>query len=150
MSTTTRRTDRKFVRIGVQGAQVTGRFVGEAIEGARVALEEKLPGILISRDRSYQLSNRIAFAWRLASLGIPTVLVYLGFIGDKGIWQAGAPFNSQDHWERIFKGHLSAVCPLKILDGPISAGAADFWLQVRSRLVLNHSPLAIPRSRQLQ
>ena len=121
--------------------------IGDAIDDARVALDKQLHGIQISRDSSYQLSNRIAFAWKLASLGIPTVLVYLGFIGDQGIWQAGAQFDSDAHWQRIFREHLSRVCPLQILDGPIRAGEADFWLQERSRPVINHSPLAIPRAR---
>lgn len=33
----------------------------------------------ISRDHHYQLSNRIAWAWRLAHLGTRVVLLYLGY-----------------------------------------------------------------------
>lgn len=33
----------------------------------------------LSRDHHYQLSNRFAWAWRLADLGVPVVLLYLGF-----------------------------------------------------------------------
>ena len=34
----------------------------------------------LSRDHHYQLSNRFAWSWKLASLGIPVVLLYLGFL----------------------------------------------------------------------
>jgi hypothetical protein len=49
-----------------QNSQDNHNHVGKAIEQARVALHKQLPGIRLSRDRCYQLSNRIAFAWRLA------------------------------------------------------------------------------------
>jgi hypothetical protein len=35
----------------------------------------------ISRDNRYQMSNRFAWSWKLASVGVPVVLVYLGFVG---------------------------------------------------------------------
>lgn len=34
----------------------------------------------LSMDHHYQLSNRFAWSWKLVSLGVPVVLVYLGFI----------------------------------------------------------------------
>jgi len=48
-----------------------------AIAEADSALQGKVPGILLSRDVSYQFSTEIAYAWKLASLGIPTALIYL-------------------------------------------------------------------------
>lgn len=39
----------------------------------------------LSRDSYYQLSNRFAWTWKLAHLGIPVVLVYLGFTNPKNI-----------------------------------------------------------------
>lgn len=59
--------------------------IDQAIEEARQALDRLVPGVRISRDSHYQLSNRVAYAWKLASLGIPNVLIYLGLIGDTGI-----------------------------------------------------------------
>ena len=35
--------------------------------------------VCISHESHYQLANRLAFACKITSLGIPTVLVYLGF-----------------------------------------------------------------------
>lgn len=55
--------------------------IGRAITDASAELQfaTKLPWG-ISRDKCYQLSNRFAWSWKLASLGIPVVLVYLGFL----------------------------------------------------------------------
>jgi hypothetical protein len=74
--------------------------IGLAINEACAALREVSPSTAMSRDTHYQLSNRLAFAWKLASLGVPTVLVYLGFWGDTGIADAGTPFESAAHWQR--------------------------------------------------
>lgn len=52
----------------------------------------------ISRDSHYQFANRLGFAWKLASIGVPTVLVYLGFTGDDGIIDRGEPLRDADHW----------------------------------------------------
>lgn len=114
-----------------------------AIEEARAGLEGALPGIAISRDSHYQLSNRLAFAWKLATLGIPTVLLYLGFTGDQGIRDAGMPFENDEHWQQVFGAHLNVVCPTSPLAGPVNVGAAPFWVLSRSRPVLEVSP---PRS----
>ena len=60
-------------------------------------------GLRSAAARNYQLANRLAFTWKLASLGLPTVLIYLGFYGDRGIGDAGAPFESDDDWKDTFK-----------------------------------------------
>jgi hypothetical protein len=48
--------------------------IGRAIDKASCALSSR--GISISCDYHYQLSNRIAMAWKLASLGVPNTLVF--------------------------------------------------------------------------
>lgn len=114
--------------------------IASAIDEARRSLMSALPGISIGRDSHYQLSNRIAFAWRLASLGIPTILLYLGFTGDTGIADVGTPFADDAHWQSVFQQHLAAVCPLSVLSAPIDVGPAPFWVLSRSRPALNVSP----------
>lgn len=111
--------------------------ISAAIDSARSALEPQLPGISISRDRHYQLSNRLAFAWKLASYGIPTVLLYLGFTGDTGM---PAPLRDEAEWQALFRQHLGAVCPSGITEEPIRTGAAEFWVLCRARKVLEPSP----------
>ena len=64
----------------------------------------------ISRDHHYQLSNRFAWSWKLASLGIPVVLLYLGFLNAQDMADDGALFRSEAKWTSILKDHcLGAV-----------------------------------------
>ena len=65
-----------------------GAAIAEANEGLR--LVNGRPWAL-SRDSHYQLSNRFAWAWKLASLGIPVVLVYLGFLNAVEMTDRGRP-----------------------------------------------------------
>ncbi len=57
--------------------------IGKALNEACQALAKVVPGVSISRDTPYQLANRVAFSWKIASFGIPVILVYLGFLRDK-------------------------------------------------------------------
>jgi len=54
--------------------------IGIAIEQANTGLNSVLNGWALSRDSHYQLSNRFAWSWKLTNLGMPVVLVYLGFL----------------------------------------------------------------------
>ena len=59
----------------------------------------------LSRDHHYQLSNRFAWSWKLVSLGIPVVLVFLGFLNACEVADVGDPFLSEEEWIRILKEH---------------------------------------------
>src|SRR5258708_370248 len=48
--------------------------IARAIAEANAALRCAIPGVALDRDRGYQFANRIAFAWKLASLGVPVAL----------------------------------------------------------------------------
>lgn len=113
--------------------------IGRAIEEAREALDRIMPGVRISRDSHYQLSNRVAFAWKLASLGVPSILMYLGFIGDEGIEDVGPHFKSETHWRETVWDHMKQVLPSGFVERPIPCGAATMQLIIRSRDVLRPS-----------
>ena len=59
----------------------------------------------LSRDDHYQLSNRFAWSWKLATLGIPVVLIYLGFLDAEDMAYDGPLFRSEREWEHILKDH---------------------------------------------
>jgi hypothetical protein len=63
----------------------------------------------IARDTHYQMSNRFAWSWKLAALGIPVVLVYLGFLNAGEMIDRGQPFASHEDWERLVKAHSQAL-----------------------------------------
>ncbi len=59
----------------------------------------------ISRDHHYQLSNRFAWSWKLVSLGIPVVLLYLGFLNAQDMAAYGPVFPSEASWEGVLQCH---------------------------------------------
>jgi len=118
--------------------------IGQAISEACVALQRISVTTSINRDSHYQLSNRVAFTWKLASLGVPTVLVYLGFSGDSGIADAGTPFTDSAHWQAVFAAYAQAVVPKDLFERRIECGIASAWLLVRSRPVIEASSARLP------
>jgi hypothetical protein len=78
-----------------EGKSENHERISAAIEEARRDLSRHAQGVNISSAHWYQFSNRVAFAWKLASEGIPTVLIYLGFTGDGGMKYRSTPF--RDH-----------------------------------------------------
>jgi hypothetical protein len=114
--------------------------IGRAIDEACAGWKQIDPRVFICRDSHYQLANRLAFTWKLATLGVPVVLVYLGFIGDEGIRaDAGAPFLDDREWQRAFSEYTSGVIPLELFKKRIDLGAAPVWLLSRSRPILEQS-----------
>ena len=46
----------------------------------------------LSTRHHYQLSNRFAWSWKLAMLGVPVVLLYLGFLNAQDMQDDGDLF----------------------------------------------------------
>jgi hypothetical protein len=105
--------------------------IGAAIICARNAITPCVPGVGISRDHHYQLSNRIAFAWKLASLGVPTVLVYLGFVHSADFRPSKA-YQSDQHWRDALNRSAANVWPFAHGDICVNAGLSSFWVLARS------------------
>ena len=66
----------------------------------------------LSRDNHYQLSNRFAWAWKLASIGVPVVLVYLGFLDADDMAKGDGDtrlFRSHDDWEAALRSHANGI-----------------------------------------
>jgi hypothetical protein len=85
----------------------------------------------------YQLANRLAFAWKLASLGFPVALLYLGFYGDKGLKDS---FVTPQDWEKTFEADTSKVLRLQAGKPHVLIGKVPIWILSRSRRVLSDSP----------
>ncbi|WP_395714648.1 hypothetical protein [Reyranella sp.] len=86
--------------------------IGACVDEARQGLEQltALPWS-ISRDFRYQMSNRFAWAWKLASSGVPVVLIYLGFLRADEMRDKGKPFADADEWECLVRGHSAHLVP---------------------------------------
>lgn len=79
--------------------------IGHAIAEAARALANFHSRIKFDRNHCYQLSNRIAMGWKLASMGIANTLVFLGFTGDREIDREGKYFADDKHWQEAFANY---------------------------------------------
>jgi hypothetical protein len=113
--------------------------IGKAIAEASLALSKIVPGVNISRNSHYQLANRLAYSWKIASMGIPVILVYLGFTGDEGIKDVGIPLRDHSHWEVIMHTYTEGVLPVGFVGRPLHCGKSYMRMLVRSRTVLEQS-----------
>jgi hypothetical protein len=82
-----------------------------AIAEANAALDAIEPGFALSRDSHYQLANRFAWAWKIASMGVPVLLVYLGFLNAQDMQVDGPLITSAEHWEIVMRRHAQGIVP---------------------------------------
>lgn len=86
-------------------AQISG-----CIREADAALNKLCDGVFdLDVSSHYQLANRVAYAWKLADLGLPVVLLYLGFTGDTYFHADYIRDDAQ--WQRVMGGYLQGVVP---------------------------------------
>jgi hypothetical protein len=103
------------------------RMILNAINEANTAISSVVKGTKISGNKCYQLSNRIAHAWWLASHGIPTVLLYLGFLNVNDMNDGkNRLFQSHDEWEACFRNHIKIIEAEGILNNSIDCGLSSF------------------------
>jgi hypothetical protein len=83
--------------------------IGQAIAESAVQIQRSTgESCAISRDRHYQMSNRFAVAAKLTEMGLPVVLVYLGFLNASEM----APkdlLTSDETWRTVVKQHSAAI-----------------------------------------
>lgn len=81
--------------------------IKRAIDAANCNLQSLIGGDWrLSHKSYYQISNRFAWSWKLASLGIPVVLVYLGFLNACDMDSANTTlFRSKTEWKRVLKNY---------------------------------------------
>ncbi len=68
----------------------------------------------LSVEHRYQIANRFAWSWKLAQLGVPVVLLYLGFLNAVEMEDRGSPFGSGDEWRDTLleycRGAIDPAC----------------------------------------
>jgi len=106
--------------------------IGRAIERADQALERITPGWGLSRDSHYQLSDRFAWAWKLACLGVPVVLVYLGFLKAGEMVDQGQPFEDDKAWEKCLRHHSKDVVPHGAWGQRLDIDGVPLWPLIRT------------------
>ena len=87
----------------------------------------------LSSKNYYQLSNRFAWTWKLSELGIPVVLVYLGFLNANDMNKRDeVPFKDQDTWCRSVKSHSATLFPNEVWGRRWSVNKVPFIPIIRS------------------
>ena len=99
------------------GTKANSINIEKRIKEACDYLNNTTKGFNVSINKHYQLSNRVAFSWKLNQLNIPVVLLYLGFTGDNYFKDN---FTDKIHWEKEFKLYLEDVVPHDFLNSSSS------------------------------
>ena len=96
------------------------RACGKSREQIVAALAEANDGLrgltgedwaLSADDHRYQIANRIAWSWKLATVGMPTVLVYLGFLNADDMRDQGPLFMTLADWDDHLREHCTRMVP---------------------------------------
>jgi hypothetical protein len=61
-------------------------------------------------------------AWKITSMSVPVVLVYLGFVGATEVSDLGKPFVDGADWTRVVLGHSRGIVPEGGWGGDIKVG----------------------------
>lgn len=115
-------------------SQLNHDHIGKAIQGASLALASAtgLPWKL-SRDRNYQMSNRFAWSCKLAELGVPVVLIYLGFLNANEMKRGKqTSFSTHEDWEKAVLDHSSPLFPQSVWGQSIHASGTCILPLIRS------------------
>jgi hypothetical protein len=104
--------------------------IGSRLKEVSAELNKHLPGWRLASQPHYQLSNRFAWSWNLASMGIPVILVYLGFLN---VDEMPNPFKSADDWRKAVLEYAKNIVPEKAWKGePIPTSGVPFRALIRA------------------
>ena len=107
--------------------------IGKALQEANNGLQEVTGGSWrLSAEHRYQLANRFAWSWKLATLGIPVVLVYLGFLDAVEMSDRGRPFESDDDWRDALREYYRETIDAACWEQPLDIGGTPLLPLMRS------------------
>jgi hypothetical protein len=84
--------------------------IRDAIAEANQTLNRISSGWNLTADSHYQLCNRFAWGWKIASLGVPVILVYLGFLNVEDM-PGSRVFRTDQEWQSAVLAHAEGVVP---------------------------------------
>ena len=119
-----------FTGIRAENRQNKERIT-EAVSEANSWLNASWPGWNLNVESKYQLSNRFAWSWKLASLGVPVVLVYLGFLSAEEM-RPDKLFLTDSDWHNAVLAHSKGVVPEEAWGRSIEVNGTPFLPLIRS------------------
>jgi hypothetical protein len=107
-----------------------------ALAEAMAGWNAMMPGFVLSAKTHYQLSNRFAFAWKLATMGVPVVLVYLGFL-DAGEMESGnrVVLKNQAQWRDCVLDRSKGTIPQAAWGRTFDVDGTPVTVLIRSAVV---------------
>ena len=82
--------------------------IERAVQCANAGLSDVTGGTWrLGIERHYQLSNRFAWSWKIASLGVPVALMYLGFLNAQEMPEPR--FHCESDWHLALQDHARGV-----------------------------------------
>jgi hypothetical protein len=112
------------------------RQIQKAIDEAMTGWNSLLPGFALSAGSHYQLSNRFAFAWKLANMGVPVVLVYLGFLDAHDMAESNRVLlRDYSQWHRCVLTRSKGVIPEGVWETTFSVDGTPLTVLLRSAIV---------------
>lgn len=115
------------------GNATNDRRIAACLTDAARSLSRTHPGVWrLDAGSHYQMANRFAWAWKLATLGVPVVLVYLGFTGAN---EMRAPFASAQTWRDCVHRHAKGRIPESAWGSVIHVDGTPFVPLIRSLAV---------------
>ena len=92
------------------GNPANHKQISHAIREASDALKQLGPGWNLSQDTHYQLANRFAWGWKIAAMGMPVILVYLGFLNAREMVGRNL-ISDNPTWEKMVKEYAGESVP---------------------------------------
>ena len=106
------------------------RRIEWAMEEANAGLSKATGGVWrLSTSHHYQVSNRFAWAWKLAFIGVPIVLVYLGFLNARDM--PDPLFRAQSDWRQMVADYSKDVVDESCWSETIDVGGTPLLPLVR-------------------
>ena len=139
---------KKLEQTALAGSHQNHAKIGESIAEANIGLHNQtLLSWGLSRDIHYQLSNRFAWSWKLLQLGVPVILVYLGFVeayemsrGNGNNRNSEVLINHQ-MWRNLVYDHGSMIVPKEVWNSEVSIYGKSFIPLIRSAQVALNEPI---------
>jgi hypothetical protein len=104
--------------------------IRQAIREANTALNKVRPGWSLTHEHHYQICNRFAWSWKLASLGVPVALVYLGFLR---ACEMPAPLADEQSWNMAVRRYSQNVVPDNVWGNTIFVDGVPIYPLIRTR-----------------
>ncbi len=107
--------------------------IHNAVTEANAGLNEITPGWNLSIENKYQLSNRFAWAWKVASMGTPVILVYLGFLNADEMEDQGVPLADCSSWRsKVAYDYAKGVVPEEAWDNRLDVNGTPLFATTRA------------------